>query len=85
MRRSAVSAMRWSPRLESAQHDAHSLAKGRRGVDVDEYEAQLEHLVRMARDPGFVGQAKHRAQQLERIWPGITEAARAEINRLESK
>ena len=52
-----------------------------RTSDVDDYDEHVAHLVKLARDPGFLDHARHRAKELESLWPGITEAVRAEINK----
>lgn len=49
----------------------------------DEHKAQIAHLARLAMNPGFKDHAKHRSLELEKVWPGITDEVRVEIQRIE--
>lgn len=49
----------------------------------DEHQAQIAHLAKLAMNPGTKDHAKHRSTELEKVWPGITEEVRAEIQRIE--
>lgn len=49
----------------------------------DEHQAQIAHLARLAMNPGMKDHAKHRALELEKVWPGITNEVRVEIQRIE--
>jgi len=49
----------------------------------DEHQAQITHLAKLAMNPGMKDHAKHRSMELEKVWPGITDEVRAEIQRIE--
>lgn len=50
---------------------------------MNHFQTMLEHLVRMARMPGAIDQARHRCKELERtdLYAGIGKAVAAELKR----
>ncbi|GKS86499.1 hypothetical protein AVMA1855_20125 [Acidovorax sp. SUPP1855] len=46
-----------------------------------EYEKTVQWLAQLAKEPAWALYAKHRATELESLWPGITEVIRAEMNK----
>lgn len=46
-----------------------------------EYEKTVQWLAQLAKEPAWQLYAKHRATELESLWPGITEVIRAEIKK----
>ena len=54
---------------------------------MNHFQTMLEHLVRMARMPGAIDQARHRCKELERtdLYAGIGKAVAAELKKCGEK